>query len=258
MKKKEIENKTKSVDLLDELSSEIIDFDNKEISEEQIYDNSLQIAGEIHDQANVIKKFKHLPKDIKYGYHDRIDKATFTLRSRAYQTYNYMQKIIFLAHTELLQVTEQRKLLYEVETLEDLKEYFELIGKPDLYFSLLKLEPKDLEHYFKVFKAQLQEIKDIHYIDVMFSEKKNFMTIYDEYSQTHDIDTNIDDFGLLHEMMTISELSKAFRGQERKNMNTTINITRDINEKENVEEDFDAQETGGFGSNFKNKINNLK
>ena len=101
-------------------------------------------------------------------------------------------------------------------------------------------------------------IKDIHYVDTIYGEKKNFNNVYNKYVSNHEVLTEIDDFGLMHEMMTVSELSKAFRGRERKNMNTTINVTRDINEKEELEEDFNSQETGGFGQNLKSKIKNIK
>ena len=105
---------------------------------EDIIDSSLEIGGQIHQQSKIVKKFVHLPKDVKYSKFGMIDLANFTLKSKTYQLWGYLKKIQKISKEELKKIKEDKKGIYEIETLEELRQHLEDTQKSHIWYNLIQ------------------------------------------------------------------------------------------------------------------------
>lgn len=216
----------------DDYEDELID-DN----DQEVIDSSLEIGGQIHSQSDVVKKFYQLPKDVKYSKFGRIDIANFTLKSRTYDLFQYVRKIQNMTKYELNIVKNQRREFYDIETLEELREYLKQSNKLYLWESLRQLDPVELSLYWGEMSKQIKQVKDSGFVDVMYGDKLNFDKSYIEHTANYKKENNLmDDFGLLSTMMTLTEVNKANGGWATKMMNTTISETKNEDLSNEVEE----------------------
>jgi len=248
VRKKKIEEPEEEF-IEDEIES---DNDYDDDLDETTIDSSLEIGGQIHTQSDVISKnFMHLPKDVKYSKFANMDIANFLHKSKTYQLWNYINKCTYISKFELKKVKEERKEIYDIKTPNDLKEYLEKIGKVYIWYSLLDLSEKDFEINFKNMLEQLENTKNEGITNLMYRERTVFLDAYKEYTNKHKKAENIDDFGLMNGMMTLTEVKKAKDGWGMGSMNTTINVTREENPKDKAEENPEDSETKSFLSKFK-------
>lgn len=244
MKRKK--NKISENEILDEEENEILD-DN-----EDIIDSSLEIGGQIHAQSDIIKRHAHLPEDVKYSNFGRIDLGNFILKSNAYQLWQYTKKIERISKIEINNLKQIKKELYNIETLEDLKEYLEKNKKGHIWHNLINnFSNEDLKKEFQELLKQIKDAVENGVIDYIYSEKETFNEAYNEYIGDNGINENIDDFGLINTMMTLTEVNKAKKGWATKMMNTTISVTKEEDLKEEVEERPEESENKGFKKYFK-------
>ena len=83
----------------------------------------------------------------------------------------------------------------------------------------------------------------------MYGDKEHFYSSYEDYSNNSTSSDEIDDFGLMAGMMTITEIKKAHLGWGTKMMNTTINVTKDEDIDEDTAEEPEKKE--GFMAKLK-------
>jgi len=224
----------------EEDEGEIIKDDN------EVIDSSLEIGGQIHQQSAIIKKFVQLPKDVKYSKFNRIDIANFTLKSRTYGLYKYMHKVEIISKKEIEDIKEIKKEIYYIETLEEFKDYLENTNKAHIWYNLNANYTKDeLLIKFEILKEQLKTALKEGVLESVYSDKVVFNNAYEQYLQASDSDPNIDDYGLMCTMMTLTEVNKASGGWATKQMNTTINITKEENLRDEAEEDPESSERNG-------------
>lgn len=229
----------------EEIQEEIYDDEEEELIEddEEVIDSSLEIGGQIHQQSDVVKKFYQLPKDVKYSKFGRIDIANFTLKSRTYDLFQYVRKIQNMSKYELNIVKDQRKNFYNIETLEQLKDYLKKSNKLYLWESLRQLDPEELNTYWVEMSKQIKQVKESGFVEVMYGDKMNFDKSYIQHSTNYKKENNLmDDFGLLSTMMTLTEVNKAQGGWATKMMNTTISETKNEDLSNEVEESPESGE----------------
>lgn len=244
-KKEDIEEEIIEDDKEEEIEELYDDDSNEEIikDDEEVIDSSLEIGGQIHQQSDVVKKFYHLPKDVKYSKFGQIDMANFTLKSKAYDLFQYVRKIQSMTANELEIIREQKKEFYDIETLEELKEFLKESGKLYVWENLRQLSDEDLKQSWDMLKQQLQEAKDSGFIEVIYGDKENFKLSYNNHIENYSRENNlVDDFGLLSSMMTLTEVKKAAKGWATGQMNTTISVTRNEDLTREVEEEPEEQE----------------
>lgn len=242
--------KKKNKEYEEEFEEEINE--NEEDDLDNTIDNSLEIGGQIHTQSDVItKNFPHLPKDTKYSKFANIDVANYFLRSRTYQLWTYVNKCEYISKKELELMKIERKKIYDITTPLQFKEYLEKIGKIYIWHNFIQLKPEIAEEYFKILIEQLKQAKDDGIIDAMYKDRIIFNTAFANYEEIRTHAVNVDDFGLMNNMMTQSEVKKAHGGWGMNSMNTTINVTRDENPVKEAEEEPENSENKNFMSKFK-------
>lgn len=232
------------------------DYDKYEkeiIDDDEVIDSSLEIGGQIHQQSDIVQKFTQLPKDVKYSKFGKIDIANFTLKSRTYQLWKYMRKIEKVSSSELVELKYKKKEIYEIETLEEFKEYLEETNKGHIWYNLIHQLPKEeLIKSFDLLLKQLQKAKEDGVLESVYADKDNFKNSYKEYLEENTDSPDIDDFGLMSTMMTLTEVNKASGGWATKQMNTTINVTKEENLQNDVEESPEDSEKS-FANKFMKK-----
>lgn len=225
------------------------------MADDDYYGNSLEIGGEIHKQSNIIQRFNHIPKDTKYSFFDRADKMNYYYKSSAYQTYYYIRKNLMLSKLEVIKYLKDKKEIYDCKNENQLAAYFKKNNKNYLWNIIKDLDKKDREEAVKEILEQLNRSRIDGYVQDIYTEYDNFMSSYKEYlkqtgSKLEDAKTDIiDDIGLLHFMMTTTEVAKAYKGQAIKSMNTTISVNRETTPEEDAEEEPEQAE-GGFKNKF--------
>ncbi len=220
--------------------------------ENEVIDSSLEIGGQIHQQSTTVKRFYQLPKDVKYSNFGRIDLANFNLKSRTYDLFQYVRKVQNMAKYEIQIVKENRKDFYDIETLEDFKEYLKQNNKLYLWESLRNLPKEEIEKEWKTLKQQLTYTKESGFVEYLYGDNENFEQGFELHNSNYDKELNlVDDFGLLSSMMTLTEANKAQRGWATKMMNTTISETKNEDLSNEVEERPEQTESKGFGKFFK-------
>ena len=225
---------------------------NYEDEFENTIDNSLEIGGQIHTQSDIItENFPHLPKDTKYSNFGNIDVANYFLRSRTYQLWTYVNKCEYISKKELELMKIERKKIYDITTPLQFKHYLEKIGKIYIWHNFMQLKPEIAEEYFNILILQLKQVKDDGIIEAMYKERIIFNTAFSDYETIRTNATNVDDFGLMNNMMTQTEVKKARGGWGMGSMNTTINVTRDENPEKEVEQEPENSENKSFMSKFK-------
>lgn len=223
-------------------------FDNED--GEEIIDSSLEIGGQIHIQSPIVKKFVQLPKDVKYSKFNNIDLANFTLKSKTYMLWNYLKKIQYISKDELTKIRDNRKEIYDIKTLLDFKTHLEDNKKGHIWYNLIQeYTPEELKTKFELLKNQLIIAKEDGALESIYGDKTNFYSAYDSYLENDTSSPEVDDFGLMGGMMTITEIKKAHQGWGTKMMNTTINVTKDEDIDEDTEETPEKKE--GFLSKLK-------
>jgi hypothetical protein len=224
---------------------------NEETQEQEVIDSSLEIGGQIHQQSEIVRKFKHLPRDLKYSKFNNIDVANYTLKSKAYDLYEYVRKAESMALYETQVIKEKKKELYYIESLEEFKEYLRENSKMYIYANLRNLSDKDLQDYWVLMKKQLKEAENSGFLDVMYKDKEHLIEALEMHEQNFVLATGErDDFGLLNSMLTNVEVNKARSGWATKMMNTTINITKEENLRDEVEEEPEDNENNFKKSRF--------
>jgi len=245
MKKK---NKEKEFEDIQEDLEDNYEDDNDEIIDEddsEIIDSSLEIGGQIHQQSDIIKKSSpHLPKDTKYSKFNNIDVANYVLKSKTYQLWRYIKKIQAISKPELQMLKDKKKEIYSIKSLNDLKTHLESIGKGYVWYSLIQLSTEDLNMYFDKMLKQLELAKQNGVINIVYRDKTMFYDAYNQYCTNEVQHKDIDDFGLMNSMLTLTEVKKAHAGWAMNSMNTTINVTREENHRDDVEEEPEQSERG--------------
>lgn len=220
--------------------------------DEEIIDSSLEIGGEIHKQSKIILQHPHLPKDTKYSNFGRIDIANYMLKSNAYQLWQYVKKIQYVSKLELEEVRENKKKIYDVTTKEQFKKYLEDNKKGHIWHNLINnFTEEEFNTNFKTIMQQLKDVKDDGVIDYIYSDRALFYGSYNSFLSNKNKSEDIDDFGLINTMMSLTEVNKARKGWATNSMNTTISITRDEDNNKDVEEEPEDSENKGFKSFIK-------
>lgn len=210
--------KDKVDDNMEEEDEELFDDEEEDEGNEigddtEVIDSSLEIGGQIHVQSDVVKKFKQLPKDLKYSKFDMMDIKNFVLKSNAYQLWNYVNKIKSLSTKELHILKNKKKEIYDIKSLEDLKLHLDNINKSHLWFSLQQLSDEELKSNFKLMQAQLKSVKDSGAIEILYNDKTMFTESYKKYIENLGNEKNfVDDFGLMNNMMTLTEAKRRVKG----------------------------------------------
>ena len=224
---------------------------NYDESKEEYLENTLHLSGKIYAQSDIYKQFPHLTHDVKLGFFDKFDKLNFRFSSSAYQTYGYVQKISKIGRLELKNELLKRKELYKCETLQDLEEYFKKHKKTSLFVNVKQQDDFTTEEVEKLLIGQLKKVNDLGLLDEIYGTKEEFYEVYDKYLlEVKDSNKHIDDIGLMNRMATYTETSKAYKGEERKALNTTINISREVKADEDSEETPETPENSS-GSGIK-------
>lgn len=217
---------------------------------EDVIDSSLEIGGQIHQQSNIVKKFVHLPNDVKYSKFGAIDLANFTLKSRTYDLWKYLKKIQKISKEELNMIKEDKKTIYYINTLEDLKQHLEDTKKSHIWYNLIQnLTLDELKTEFPNLLKQLHTARDEGVLEYMYGDKEHFYESLGGYLEDNTSSEDVDDFGLISGMMTLTEIKKAHQGWGTKMMNTTINVTKDEDIDEDTEENPEKKE--GFMAKLK-------
>lgn len=223
----------------DEEEDQILDDD------EDIIDSSLEIGGQIHKQSDIITKHPHLPKDVKYSNFGKIDIANFMLKSNAYQLWQYTKKIQRLSKIEIDNLKKNKKQLYYIETPLDLKEYLENNKKGHIWHNLTNnYTPEEFMEHFDFLLNQLKEVLEEGVIDYIYSDRETFYDAYTDYQTTRKLNEDIDDFGLVNTMMSLTEVNKARKGWATGMMNTTISVTKEEDLSSETEESPEDSEKG--------------
>lgn len=241
--------------LEDEDEEEILDYDEEDQKIEddnEIIDSSLEIGGQIHQQSETVKRFYQIPKDVKYSNFGRIEIANFVLKSSTYDLFQYVRKIQHMAKYEIELIKENKKDFFNIETLEEFREYLRENNKLYLWENLRQLDPKALNQIWEEMKKQIIYTRESGFVDLLYGDRENFYNSLDLHQSNYNKDLNlVDDFGLLSSMMTSTEVNKAQKGWATKMMNTTISETRNEDLQKDIEEEPEQGESKGFGKFFK-------
>lgn len=223
--------------------------------EEEYYNNSMEIGGEIHKPSDTVKKFLQLPIDLRYSFIDRIEKMTYRLRSSAYQNYEYIDKNLTISRIELMKYLQFKKSIYKIKNEEDLKALLINSGYSYNWNYIKSLPKKDRDILVDEIIKQLKEVKKYGYIEELYTDYDLFVDSLKNYNSKFSVDNDKDDIGILNDMITIEETAKAYLGKFYKNMNTTININKDVDPVADAEEEPEESETGskGFSKFFKKR-----
>lgn len=227
---------------------ETFDYDEDEVLDdgEDIIDSSLEIGGQIHTQSDIVTKHAHLPKDVKYSNFGKIDIANYMLKSNAYQLWQYTKKIQKISKLEIDNLKRNRKKLYYIKTPEQLKDYLEENKKGHVWHHLTSnFTPEEFKIEFNLLLKQLQEVLNEGVIDYIYGEKETFNEAFLSYQEYKKLNDDIDDFGLVNTMMSLTEVNKARSGWAMGMMNTTINVTKEEDLSKETEEKPEDSE-GGF------------
>jgi len=212
---------------------------------EEVIDSSLEIGGQIHTQSDIVTKHAHLPKDVKYSNFGKIDIANYMLKSNAYQLWQYTKKIEKISKLEIDNLKQNKKELYYIKTPEQLKDYLEKNKKGHIWYSLMSnFTPEDFKQEFQVLLKQLQEVVDEGVLDYIYGEKETFNDAFTAYQEYKKLNDDIDDFGLVNTMMSLTEVNKARKGWAMGMMNTTINVTKEEDLSKETEESPEDNEKG--------------
>jgi len=229
------ESVTDSIKLKDENDDESLEIEgdeNDDENDDENYNTSMQIGAAIHKQSDILKRFPQLAKEVKYSFFNEIDKKHFYMRSRTYQDLNYMKTIFNLSYLENVSMQTLRKSLYLIKKKEDFKTYLDSTNQTYLWYSFKYLSEED----FKILLKQLKEIKEDGIINSMYSQNTFVKNVYGELAEGNIIIDDVDEMGLINDIYTVTEGSKAKGGNERKSINTTISVTSEQNEREEQQE----------------------
>jgi hypothetical protein len=181
-------------------------------------------------QSEVAKQFKNLPKEVQFSFFDSEEKRNVKHFSKTYQNFMYIRKVLKLHELEVKDKFNLINTIYDVKTLEDLRLYFFNNNQRYLWEQIraLNLEDELLTH--------VKTLKPYNFDYDIQSQTQQLKDVYEEYNLDHEVLTYVDDLGTLHNTMTVSAISKGFKGNERHAANTSIQITKDVNTREEVEE----------------------
>jgi hypothetical protein len=208
------------------------DADFGEGGDEEDYNTSMQIGAAIHKQSDILKRFPQLAKEVKYSFFNEMDKKHFHMRSKTYQDLNYMKVIFNLSYFENVSQQALRKTLYIIKTKEDLRLYLDATNQTHLWYNVKDLSKEN----FNLLIVQLNEIREDGILDSIYSQNNHVTEVYKKLTEGEiEIDA-VDEMGLINDIYTTTEASKAKSGNERKSMNTTISHTIDQNEREEQQE----------------------
>lgn len=200
--------------------------------DDENYNTSMQIGAAIHKQSDILKRFPQLAKEVKYSFFNEMDKRHFHMRSKTYQDLNYIKIIFHLSYLENIAAQELRKQLYNLTTKEEFKEYLDATNKTYLWYSFKGLEEEQFDKLLK----QLKDVKEDGIMESIYSQNTFISEVYEKLAEG-DIEIDaVDEMGLINDIYTVTEASKAKGGNERKSINTTIAITSEQNEREEQQE----------------------
>jgi len=244
-KKKEDLELEEDIEKIDEDEEEYNGDLNQNDNNEDYIDSSTEIAGRIYKQSNVISKnFPHLPPDVKVSNFDRIDTATFLLKSNTYNLWRYTKKIQEISKYELERVKTERKNIYNIKNIEDFKNFLKNTNQSHIWYQINQLPDEELKEKFDVILKQLEKVRDEGIVEDLYGDKTVFNNAYKEYLDKHEGNDLIDDFGLMNTMMSITEAKKARKGWGMNSFNTSIQITRNEDITKEVEEEPEQNESG--------------
>ena len=216
-----------------------------EVEEQDYYSNSLEIAGDNYKQSEVVKAHKHLPIDTKTSFLDKYEKIGYGYKSNAYDTLRYLKKLLSISRLEVDKNKNLKRDIYKCKNTTDLADYFKKINKNYLWYHIKYLPKSEKEEIVSQFIQQLDEARLSGLVEDIYNTHTHFKDTYTEYFKDNKQEGYIDDIGLLNNMMTTTEVSKAFKGQGIKSMNTTININKDVSPEEDAEEEPEESESAG-------------
>jgi hypothetical protein len=192
----------------------------------------MQIGAAIHKQSDILKRFPQLAKEVKYSFFNEMDKKHFYMRSKTYQDLMYMKIIFNLSYFENIASQNLRTTLYHVETKADLKIYLDATNQTHVWYVVKNLSDED----FKKVTDQLKDILDDDVIKSLYCQNTFVDDVYSKLSEGGIVIDSVDEMGLINDIYTTTEASKAKGGNERKSMNTTISVTSEQNEREEQQE----------------------
>ena len=206
------------------------DFGDNEDDED--YNTSMQIGAAIHKQSDILKRFPQLAKEVKYSFFNEMDKKHFHMRSKTYQDLNYMKVIFNLSYFENVAQQALRKTLYIIKTKIDFKVYLDATNQTHLWYNVKDLPDQE----FQILVKQLNEVQKDGILDSIYSQNNHVTEVYKKLTDGEIVIDAVDEMGLINDIYTTTEASKAKSGNERKSMNTTISHTIDQNEREEQQE----------------------
>ena len=230
----------------------------KEENEREVYNTGLQIGGDIHKQSNLYGSIPYLDSGLKYGFFDVKDKNFYRFKAGTFQTYEYLRKVINVSIEEQITTFDFNYNFFLIETEEQLKQYFKETNQSDIYIAIKEQEETQPD-LIKELLEQIKQSREKGYHESIYTVSREISEIYDGYNnqltkwgkKNH---VDYDDFGIMGQLGTIVETSKAEKGNERKAMVTTIAETRETNHKEMNED----KEDGNFISKLKFNKNKNK
>lgn len=221
--------------------------------ENEDYANSLEIAGDMYQQSAIVKSHPHLPKDTKTAYLDKWEKNVYHYKSSAYQTLDYITKILKISDIELKNNIALKKEIYNCKESGDFNNYFKKLNKNYVWKPIKELPNQDRKEIIEKIKNQLDEARLSGLVEDIYELHNNYKSSFKEFSKSNVEEKYKDDIGLVNSMMSISELSKAFKGRFAHNLVTSINVTKDVRPEDEAEEDPEESENqrGFMGFNKK-------
>lgn len=221
--------------------------------ENEDYANSLEIAGDMYQQSPIVKSHPHLPKDTKTSYLDKWEKNIYHYKSSAYQTLDYITKILKISAIEVENTNNLKRDIYKCKDSTEFNEYFKKLNKNYMWKCIKYMPKEEKKVIIEQIKEQLDEARLSGIVADIYENNTNYKNSFKEFSKENEQEKYKDDIGLINSMMSISELSKAFKGRFAHNLVTSINVTKDVRPEEEAEEDPEESENqrGFMGFNKK-------
>lgn len=210
--------------------------------------SSLELAAKLQEPSIVGKQFKEMSSEVKNAFLTEKQAKEVLHKAKTYRNFQYIRKTLILQRKEDIENLKYQNLLYSIENMEDLKEFFILNNKEYLYRKLQQTNKLNLllNYVRKLRPSGIDE--DLG----RMAENINF--IYSEYKNENKRGEFLDDTGLLGDIISESVISSGTNGNERRASIMTINASQTTTTVEDNREYAKEGRVKGILSRIKNKL----
>ncbi len=201
----------------------------RHVADEESITNSLQLAQVTTRASEVAKQFKEIPKEVKLAFLDKDDKNEVKHAQKNYRNFNYIRKTLKLQKIEDDEIIANRLEIYNVETVDDLEQYFINCNQEYMFKMLSDDEKAEIVAY-------LPSLERNGFNEDMKRHSDRIANIYTDYKDTNQVEDYVDDSGHLGDVVSTSVVSSGYLGNERNALTTSISATKDIMTGEQIKE----------------------